>query len=240
MRAVKPLSSLVCGVFLVGICTCQPFDLVPRLGAPEITHIGLTEARLSGTWREAIHLRWEMPSTDSISIRSYTIIRQAANDSLYDVFTRSQGIPSSIDSFNDDIKPLGFPQGDFSPVRYRIFALDSLGRSSDTSAPCSLYLARQPEIDTIDITKSSFRWMSRFIQGSVDTYLKIWDAGGAPYFTSARQEEFGSWDYPVYFVATLPDSLSPFSPGTWYYAIYLFAMGTERQSIKVDSFNVDQ
>ena len=212
----------------------------PPLSPPEITAIDLTEARLSGSWREAIHLQWEAPSTDSIAIRSYTIIRRTDNDSSFDVFSRSQGIPSSIDTFNDDIKPIGFPDADYFSVRYRIFAVDSLGRSGDTSAVCSLYLARQPVIDTIDLAKSSFRWFSQFIQGSVETYIKIWNASGAAVFSSPRQEEFGSWDYPVYFSATLPDSLSPFSPGTWYYAIYLFAMTAEHQSIKVDSFNVAQ
>jgi hypothetical protein len=212
----------------------------PHLGPPQITTMALTEARLSGSWREAIHLRWEAPPTDSIGIRSYTLIRRTGNDSSFDVFSRSQGIPSSIDTFNDDIKPFGFPETDFFPVRYQIFAVDSLGRSGDTSAACSLSLARQPGIDTVDLAKSSIRWFSEFIQGSIETYIKIWNTAGDGYFSSARQEEFGSWDTPVYFSTTLPDSLSPFSPGTWYYAIYLFAMGAERQSLKVDSFNVAQ
>lgn len=228
----------------MGICTCQLFDLVtpPRLGPPEITEVHVCEARLTLAWREAICLRWKAPLTDSIGIRSYSILRKTDTDTLFDIFAGSQIIPSSFDTFYDKIdgKSLGFPNADYRLIQYRIIAIDSLGRLSDTSAVCSLYLACQPVLDTVDIGKSSFRWHSQYIQGSVASHIKLWDKTGSVSFTSARQEEFGSWDYPVYFSTTLPDSLSPFSPGTWYYAIYLFAMGTERQSIKVDSFNVAQ
>jgi hypothetical protein len=214
----------------------------PRLSPPEITELYVCEARLTLAWREAIHLHWKAPSTDSIGIRSYSILRKTDTDTLFDIFSGSQAIPSSIDTFNDKIdgKSLGFPNTEYRLIQYRIIAVDSLGRLSDTSAACSLYLACQPVLDTVDIGKAIFRWHSQYIQGSVATHIKLWDETGSVSFTSVRQEEFGSWDYPVYFSAKLPDSLAPFPPGTWYFSIYLFAMGAERQSIKVDSFNVAQ
>jgi hypothetical protein len=240
VHARKRRLTLQSGILLVGICTCQYYNPVtpPRLGPPEVTTIACSEARLFGTWREAIHLEWRAPATDSISIRSYTLLRQTGSDSTFDVFSRSQGIPDSITRFDDDIKPVGFPDEGFFIMRYRILAVDTLGRSSDTSATCSLYLARQPEIDTIDPSNYSFRWFSQFIQGSVNSYITIWDAGDTTRFSSAPQEEFGSWDYRVYFSATLPDSMKSMGSGVWYYSIRLFAMGTQHQSIKVDSFNV--
>jgi hypothetical protein len=214
----------------------------PRLGAPEITELYVGEARLTLAWREAIRLRWKAPLTDSIGIRSYSILRKTDTDSLFDIFAGSQAIPSSFDTFYDKIdgKSIAFPDADYRLIQYRILAIDSIGRLSDTSAACSLYLACQPVVDTVDIKKAFFRWHSQFIQGSVATTIKLWDETGSVSFTSVRQEEFGSWDFPVYFSTTLPDSLRPIPAGTWYYALHLSAMGTDRQSLKVDSFNVAQ
>jgi hypothetical protein len=163
------------------------------------------------------------------------------------VFSNSREIPDFIDTFNDDIGPIGpplpsqldFPIDTYLPVYYRIFATDSLGRSGDTSEVCSLSLARQPELDTIDLARSTIRWESQFILGSVETYLKLWDAEGTVTYTCPKKMDYGS-DNILYFTETFPDSLVPLAPGTWFYAIYLFAMGIERQSIKVGSFNVQE
>ncbi|MBN2037339.1 MAG: hypothetical protein JW768_11400 [Chitinispirillaceae bacterium] len=241
MRSLIVLFLPASGIIITVVCMCQPFDPItpPRLSAPEATVIRLSEARLFSSYREAIHLEWEPPVNDSAGIRSYSIIRKTSSDSVFDLFTRSQGIPPSIDSFNDDIKPIGFPNEGFTLVEYRIFAIDTLGRSGDTSAICSLFLVRQPQLDTIDLPRSSFRWHSRFIQGSIATYLHLWNRDGSVTWSSPRQEDFGSWDYPLYFSATVADSLLPLTAGSWYYAIYLFAMGNDRQSLKVDSFNVN-
>lgn len=240
MRALRLAATISNGIILVYLCSCQPYDPVtpPRLGAPVVTAVALGEARLFGYWREAVRISWDHPATDSIGVRSYTILRRTDNDSAFDVFTRSQGIPPSIDSFSDDLVPIGFPSTDFFAVRYRIFATDTLGRSSDTTEVCSLFLARQPELDTIEDSTGTFRWNSQFIQGSVETYIAVWKAESNVRYESPRREEFGSWDLPVYFSATLPDTLRPMASGRWFYAIYLFAMGTARQSLKVDSINV--
>jgi hypothetical protein len=241
MRALTVSFLPVCGIIVAAVCLCQPFDPItpPRLSAPDITIIRVGEARLFSSYREAIHIEWRTPVNDSAGIRSFSIIRKTENDSVFDLFTRSQGIPPSIDSFNDDIKPIGFPNEGYLLVKYRIFAIDTLGRPGDTSAICSLFLARQPQLDTIDLPRSSFRWHSQFIQGSVATYMNLWNKDGSVTWSSPRQEDFGSWDYPLYFNATVADSLAPLAMGNWYYAIYLFAMGNDRQSLKVDSFNVN-
>ena len=241
MRALTFSSILPNGILLVFLCACQPFDPLtpPRLEAPEITSIALSDARLRGSWRETVRLSWKLPA-DSVNIRSCTLLRRTDNDSTFDVFDYSQNIPESFDTFYDDLGSIGFPTSDFFLVRYRMYALDTLGRSGDTSEICSLYLARQPEIDTINSTKGSFQWSSRFIQGSVESYLSVWNAGQTVRFSSVPREEFGSWDYPVHFSATLPDSLCPLPQGTWYYALYLTAMGIDRQSLKVDSINVPE
>jgi hypothetical protein len=222
------------------VCTCHTYNPVTpsRPDAPVVTEFRTTEARLFGTWRETVRLRWTPPPlAEPVDIKSYTLIRKTANDSVFDVFIRSQEIPPVIDTFFDDIKPIGFPKDSFLLVQYRAFAVDRFGRSGDTSAACSLYLARQPEIDTIDPVRSVFRWRSQFIQGSVSTYLKLWNAEHTVLFSSPRQEQFGSWDYPSLFSAQLPDSLVPMPPGRWYCSIYLLAMGIG-QSLKVDSIYV--
>jgi hypothetical protein len=222
------------------VWSCHTYNPVtpPRPDAPVITELRTTEARLFGTWRETIRLQWVPPlATDGIDIKSYTLVRKTANDSVFDVFIRSQEIPPAIDTFFDDIKPIGFPDDSFLLVQYRAFAVDRFGRSGDTSAPCSLYLARQPVIDTIDPVKSVFRWRSQFIQGSISTFLKLWNAECTLLFSSPRQEDYGSWDYPSLFSVRLPDSLVPMPPGRWYCSVYFMAMGIG-QSLKVDSIYV--
>ncbi|MBN1128265.1 MAG: fibronectin type III domain-containing protein [Chitinispirillaceae bacterium] len=240
---MRPLKALFIIITVVGpfvVCRCHTYGPVTsaRPDAPVIVEVSISEARLFESWREAIRLQWSPPSNDSIGIMYYTLIRKTDNDSVFDIFANSRLIPDSLSTFFDDLQSIGFPEDSYLLVQYRIFAIDSLGRSGDTSTACSLYLARQPTIDTIDTGRSVFRWRTQFIQGSVATFLKLWNGDGTVSFSSPQQEEFGSWDYPVLFSAKLPDSLSPVPPGRWYCAIYLYAMGIERQSLKVDSFNV--
>jgi hypothetical protein len=228
----------VAGLLL--FCVCQSFQTAtpPRLKSPHISAINLTEAKLYGSWRPAIRIAWTPPNADTTAIRSFTLIRKAPGDSIYDVFTRSQEIPDSISVFNDDVTPIGFPYDGFTLVSYKISAIDSLGRPGDTSAPCSLYCAPQPNLDTIDRSNWCFRWHSSRIQGSVSSAIKIWNDAVTVSWQSAATEDFGSHDFPTYFTACLPDSLKPLPAGTWYFALYLEAMGVERQSLNVGSFNV--
>jgi hypothetical protein len=226
--------------FLLALCACQPSDTVtpPRCASPAFTAVYLTEAKFSGVWREAVHLAWTPPQTDSIAIRSFSLLRKTADDSTFDLFTRSQGIPDSITVFNDDVTPIGFPSDGYTLVSYKIFATDTLGRPGDTSDAFSLYLAPQPQLDTLNRSNWCFRWHSSRIQGSVSSLLGLWNDAATIRWQSAATEDYGSADYPLYFDACLPDSLRPLAQGTWYYALYLEAMGPEHLSMKVGSFNV--
>jgi hypothetical protein len=230
---------------LVVFISCQFYEPVtpPTLDAPRILGIGLTEARFFGTYREAVRIQWAPPNIDSISLRSYTLIRKTQTDSLFDIFTStssrgSVGIPDSIRAIDDDANQIGFPTGDFSLVQYKIFAVDSLGRPSDTSVACSLYLAPQPELDSIDRESWRFQWSSRNIQGSINSYMKLWNGSLTGEWTSDALEKFGNENDPTVFSALLPDSLSPLPSDRWYIAIFFHAMGTVHQSLKVDSLDV--
>lgn len=237
MRAALKRYFLLSAVSSV-LVLCQSYGPVtpPRPGAPRFTDIRLSEARLYGSFREAIRVTWRKPAEDSIGIRSYTLLRKTDADSVFDVFPRSPGIPADVDTFFDDLTRIGFQGSAFSLVKYRIFAVDSLGRRSDTAAACSLYIANQPFVVPADTATWCFSWKT-YINGSVTCHLKLWDTGGACVWTSASQEGFGNDNFPYPFTACLPDSLRPLHTGTWYYAIYLFVMGSQRQSLKVDSVN---
>jgi len=195
----------------------------------------LSEAKFS-TFREAIHVGWVRPSEDSIGIRSYTLLRKNFDDSLFDIC--SHDIPDSVTSFDDDLNLIGFPANGYFLIRYRVFAVDTLGRPGDTSAACSLYVAPQPEFTALDTTSWCFGWLSRSIQGSVTSHIKIWNGAGNRTWTSPDSEKFGNEQVPVNFQACLPDSLKPPLPDQWYYTIFLEANGSLYQSIKVGSFNV--
>jgi hypothetical protein len=242
MKTHYPLSMLtgLGAAFIAILCICQSYPPItpPRLDSPVFTKITLSEARIFGTYREAVRLAWRAPRTDSIGLRSFTLIRKLPGDSLFDVFSRSQGIPAPIDSFSDDMTHIGFPLDGYSLVMYKIVALDTLGRPSDTSAPCSLYIAPQPILDTVDTVKLCFRWHSSRISGSTVSYVKLWDKTGTRSWESVRSEKFGGDYPPLYFDACLPDSLKPLNRGTLYYAVFLEAMGPEHQSLKVDSIDV--
>ena len=219
------------------LLVCQYYAPVTplRLKQPAITKIFLSEAKFS-TYREALHIVWSPPPTDSISIRSYTLLRKTYNDSIFAVL--KYGIPDSIVSFNDDLTLVGFPVDGYDLIEYKLFAIDTLGRPGDTSAACSLYIAPQPELTALDTTTWCFGWLSRSIQGSVDSYIKVWNSAGDSLWTSPSVEEFGNAQVPVNFSACIPDSLIPSLPDTWYFAIFLDANGSEHQSMKVGSFNV--
>jgi hypothetical protein len=206
-----------------------------RLKQPAMTKPFLSEAKFS-TYREAIRIGWVAPSADSIAIRSYTLLRKTYNDSLFDVC--SHGIPDTITFFNDDLTLTGFPADGYFLVMYKVFAIDTLGRAGDTSAACSLYIAPQPELTTLDTTTWCFGWLSHSIQGSVTSHLKLWNAAGNFSWNSPRTEELGSESTPVPFSACLPDSLKPLPSGAVYFAIFLEANGSLYQSMKVGSFNV--
>jgi len=219
------------------MCVCQ-FDapVTPlRLRKPVITNVSLSEARFSD-WREAAHLEWSPPSTDSIGIRSYTLFRKTQSDSLFDVFTRSQGIPDSVTSFYDDLTPIGFPGDSFLLVEYRICAIDMLGRPGDTSAPCSLYLAPQPGLTSIDSTAWCLGWESSHIQAPVTSRIKVWNSANNRSWTSRDSTAFGNENIPQLFLACMPDSLKPAHSDTLFFAIFLNA--NSRQSLKVGAIYV--
>jgi hypothetical protein len=206
-----------------------------RLKQPLITKLLLSEAKFS-TYREAVHIEWTPPPDDSIAVRSFTLLRKTYDDSLFDVI--KHGIPDSIVSFNDDLTPIGFPLNGYNLIMYKVFAIDTLGRAGDTSAACSLYLAPQPELSTLDTVTRCFGWLSRNIQGSVTSHIKLWNSTGDSLWTSKRVEELGNEQVPVNFSACLPDSLKPLLPGIWYFAVFLEANGSLYQSMKVGPFNV--
>lgn len=234
MSRLLKTSVAVLAVFLF---VCQYYaPITPlRLKQPSITKLVLSEAKFS-TYHEAVHIEWSPPPADSIAVRSYTLLRKTYNDSLFDAF--KHGIPDSIVSFNDDLMPIGFPLSGYNLIVYKVFAIDTLGRAGDTSVACSLYLAPQPELTTLDTATRCFGWFSRNIQGSVTSHIKLWNSTGDSLWTSPRVEELGSENDQVPFSACLPDSLKPLLPGIWYFAIFLEANGSLYQSMKVGPFNV--
>jgi hypothetical protein len=234
-----PIITALCATVTALFCHCQTLLPItpPKLESPVFTKMYLTEAKVAGSYG-AVHLEWIPPKTDSIGIRSFTIIRKLGGDSLYDVFFSSAMIWDTINAFNDKLTPNGFPSDGYILMQYKIFALDNLGRPSDTSAACSLYLAPQPVVDSVDTATWCFRWHSRHIMGSVASYLKVWNAAGTVSWQSEQNEQFGGENVSIPFDAFLPDSLKQRVAEKLYFAIFLQANGYSHQSLNVDSLNV--
>jgi hypothetical protein len=238
MRPLLP--NLVCialgAAALALVCRCQNSLPItpPVLTSPLFTKITLTDAKVAGSYG-AVHLEWTPPSTDSDNLRSFTIIKKTGDDSLFDQFFSSSMIWDSVRSFDDKLPPNSFPTNGYLLLQYRIFAVDGFGRSSDTSAPCSLYVAPQPIVDTVDTLSWCIGWESRHIMGSVSAYLTAWNSTGSWRYRSDPQEKFGSENFPILFSGCLPDSLKHRIGGKLYFAIFLQASG--HQSLLVDSVN---
>lgn len=211
----------------------------PRLPSPVIDSMTLTGYNeLKEIHREALKICWSPPNSENSSAAKYTLLRKTSDDSLFDAFDLSREIPGDTHEFFDDLTLVGFPLTHYDTVFYRIFAIDSLGRSGDTSKPVSMLLSAQPAFEEFDQQKWSFSWTVLGILGATTSRIEIWNENRTEKWESVPVQQYGGENQEISFTAVLPDSLRPLEPGDWYYGLYVEANGAERQSLKVGSFNV--
>ncbi|HEX3020096.1 MAG TPA: hypothetical protein VHP36_07325 [Chitinispirillaceae bacterium] len=205
-----------------------PLASIPK---PEIHAVRLD---ISAKLKEAVHISWSLPQQASSTVKSFTLLRMSGADSLYSVI--SENIPVDTHNFWDNLEPAAFPvsSSEIDTVYYKIFAIDDLERSGDTSEPCTLYLVQQPVLKSIDLNTGSISWLSNIHFGGLISYCKIWNDSLNKTFVGPEQPVYPPTDKSAVFTYHIP--LQSISSGHWYYAFFLRI--SDAHSIRIGDFNV--
>ncbi|MBN1308211.1 MAG: hypothetical protein JXA18_09865 [Chitinispirillaceae bacterium] len=230
----------VAGVLLsVNLLNCLPVDspLPQKLEKPILDFNGMAAVRdpVDG-YHEAVHLSWTFTRTEETPVQSFTLLRKFPSDSFFDVFAGSRLIPADTTHFYDELAQHPFPADGFDSVSYRLCAVDTLGRTGDTSAVCAVILAPQAKFVNYDTVSGCLQWES-WIRGGIFSWCTVWREADKQEWTSRLQDAFPQTDQPGRFSACFPDSLQPPAPGRWYYA--LFVKANDTHSLKIGTLDVE-
>ncbi|MBD3419534.1 MAG: hypothetical protein GF398_05380 [Chitinivibrionales bacterium] len=229
-------------LFLVNSGCPSPEEPLPHsLQGPVITSHQVTAVRSGSDYAEVIRITWQAPPDTQVAVREYQILRntQTSTDSGFSIAVHS--IPPTIQTYNDRIDEIGYPQKDFSvkAIRYRIVAIDEYDRAGDTSATDTVYLANEPSIvypDTI-LDSNLFHWRWRGIKAGYTSSMQLWTLDSL-YWQSPAVLKYGS-ELTDEFEAVVPDSLWPLLSGTWFMGVRIKANSADyRQAIAVRKFVV--
>lgn len=215
------------GLSAITCLFCATIDPPPPspLSAPIITDSTIVAVPdIDKEITESIQIQWTAGPGDSLSVYSFKIIRNTALQTL-PLLTKL-----SIDSLNtliDPVAQLNLPnRNDEQYIIYRIFALDSLDRPGDTSAACTITLARSiPLLSPKDtFVVNQFKWeVPNGIYNQTRSCAILWHQGSLVWksddvlkYTNGLSEIF---------TRALPDSLMPLAPGRYYWGIQLTIEG---------------
>ncbi|MFP4415898.1 MAG: hypothetical protein ACOC41_00255 [Chitinivibrionales bacterium] len=188
--------------------SCATVDPPPpqRLEAPLFTKSDISVLPVDDELREIIHLQWEKRSGSDISVIEYRIIRRIANDTI----SSEHSLPGRTLEFFDPADELDVDRLETQAIFYQIFSIDSLERSSDTSAVCTVSLAPLVRLlspsDTL--SENHFRWSIYNVTNPCVSQLYLYNdfrihwqsgpVGGYQYIGSDREEQVSF---------SLPDSI---------------------------------
>jgi hypothetical protein len=236
---------LVCflAVFCLGSSCPSPESFPPPpLSAPSFSNAELYAARFD-TYRPAVHLEWTAPHSDSLSIREFVILEKSSDSGRFSVLVRS--IPDSIPDYFDNLDRIVFPQHwDIRTIQYRIYAIDTLGRSGDTSAIDSFYLAWPPDIirpsETDTVQPDSLVWTVFGVMNGYFSYVYLFSDSGGCIWQSPRpgMPVYSNHDKTDRFAVAVPESLPLPSGGPYYWAAKVEIPTGSASSIAVSRFYV--
>lgn len=239
-RAATGLSLLF---LLAASCPSPDLPPPPALPAPTVNQPSIVATRVQDRVRETVRLHWTSPATESLGVFQYTVLRRIDDDSVFSIPRFGSSIPDSVTDFYDLCEDIGFPIGyPYKKIYYRIVAIDSLDRPSDTSATCSLQLAWQPILNNPQngdtLGTNLFSWTVSAVQNLFYTKMMVWNSSRQIYIS--RREQFtGSEHSSVRTDNTLPDSCMPLAPGTYYFAAWYQVIDNDLiESMKVGTFFV--
>jgi len=241
IRALAPLA-VGCWLLLGSACpTSDPFP-PPLLHAPAFTRFTIEGIKLAAPdgYTAAIHLQWAPAAGDSIPVTEYKILRKKQKtDTVFSLFHET--IPDSVHDDYDILRPADFPnQGQYTVIWYRIFVVDSLGRSGDTSAPDSIRLCWPPRpgqpLDTL--RQNRFTWYTIQYLAGYFTYMFLWCEKRGLVWSSPKPSEpsYGHETADSFFVR-IPDSLYPLARGLYWYGAKIEFPGENIQTVAIQQFH---
>jgi hypothetical protein len=225
-------------LFTIVWLSCLPVDPLPvRLsGKPVLQFVEMAPvADPVDGYRESVHLRWTFDRSDNDFLNSFTLLRKLSTDSAFDVFAGSRLIPADTADFFDELELYVYPRSGADPVLYRLYTVDTLGRSGDTSEICTVSLAPQPVFTAYDVSARRITWES-WIHGSVSSWCAVWHDEDGLLWTSPHMVDFPFTDKPAVFSADLPDSIGLSSGTRLRYALYIKA--NDAHSLKIGAVDV--
>ena len=220
--------------------TADPFP-PPQIIAPSFTLMEVTGVKSGGAYRAAVHMQWKLGTADSFPVKSFVVLKKASGDSAFGIM--HYGIPDTVFDDYDIINAKDLPQyqlfgNPYSAVKYLVFAVDTLGRSGDTSAADSILLTWPPTLtyplDTLN--QNLFTWQTSGYQGGYYANMVLWGGAGlvwsSPIPSSPR---FGNVALDSFNVQ-LPSALYPLQTGQYYYGVVVTFPGVNIESIIIRGF----
>jgi hypothetical protein len=240
-RTYLRLTLLAAGSCLLMASSCPTSDPFPPppLRAPVFTAIGITGIKISDAYRPAVRLQWDLRGKDSLPVSQYAILRKKqSTDSAF--FVMHYAIPDSVFEDYDVLLQNDVPaQGVYSKIGYRIFAVDTMGRSGDTSAVDSIRLCWAPiaGYPTDTLKQNLFKWYTIQYMAGYFTYLYLWNETGLCWTSPMPNEpSYGHETLDSFFVH-LPDSLYPLATGDYWYGLKVEIPGENIQTLAIQEFH---
>jgi hypothetical protein len=243
MRAVKLLSICFVSCILLGSSCPSPVPFPPPpLSAPVFTAAELVAAKFD-TYRPAVHLAWKPPHTDSLSIREFVILQKSLDSSNFSVLVRS--IPDTITVYDDNLDRSAFPQAwDITTMQYRIFAIDTLGRSGDTSDIDSVAIAWPPipqwPPDRDTVLPDTLVWSVFGVMNGYFTYVSLYADSAGLVWKSPKPDTptYSNHDKTDHIIVPVPKSVPLVSGATYFWAVKVEIPSGSSSSMAISRFYV--
>lgn len=235
---------LIAAPVIVGGCLTIDPPPPDRPAAPKFTRYSIVAKKDSDNeYNEFIQLYWMYDTTDQISIRYFEIIRMLPVDSNSN--TNIKNIPHSITTMYDKISNFNLvnPRTSSNTIFYKIFAIDSLERSGDTSVVCTVSLAENVTLNSpFDTLHSNvFQWVvPQIFTQSITSILLwnndslLWNSDSIPDYTGGGAKSQSK---------TLPVHLSPLSTGRYFWGVNMTLVSggidSDPSSITIREFYVE-
>jgi len=241
-KIITIFGCIVVALLMINSSCPSPLPFPPSpLSMPLLSDSGLSAHKFD-TYRPSMQLSWTSPGTDSLPVKSFVILQKNDGDSGFAVLVRE--IPRTVTTYFDNLDKVSFPGfPNTKTIRYRIFAIDSLGRSGDTSQTDSIILLWQPNlsfpIERDTMTNATYlAWSVQSIQAGFYTTVFLYnDSNGLLWKNISSTPTYLTDGSSVYDTAQISSTILPLKPGNYSWAVRIDA-SFKHTTMAVSSFYV--